>query len=405
MIIYPIKIVLTKTQKGNDVYELSDILDLDILKFEPTSENFSLFEIGRAVWKSDSCCQRYLRGCLWSPDGTCVLTAINGEGMQVFELPSDLYQTNVVSKSERELNDLAPAVIVPESGTVYDYNWFPQMNSNDPSTCCWIASRQHEPIHMWDAFTGELRGTYRGYDQFDEVETSISCIFSPTGEYIIGGYKKSLKVFQTSIPGRDYIEIKSKNAVSALSMHYNHPDMIVSGSWNSTINIYDIRATNLGCLTTIPGHSGGVTLLKVDSSGQRLFSGARKDKLILQWDLRNFKSPVQKYFRQVETNQRIYFDISVCGKYLLTGGTDGMIRAWDITSDITSEYQFNLHYDCCNSVGFSTIRPVICTTSGQYKFTQESTEVGIDSTNLKENEIEVKYENSLVVWWYGHYKN
>ena len=63
----------------------------------------------------------------------------------------------------------------------------------------WLATRQHEPVHMWDAFTGELRCSYRGYDDVDEVESAISIIFSNNGEKVIGGYKKTIKIFDTNM--------------------------------------------------------------------------------------------------------------------------------------------------------------------------------------------------------------
>lgn len=63
----------------------------------------------------------------------------------------------------------------------------------------WLASRQHEPIHMWDAFTGRLRCTYRGYDAVDEVEAALSLTFSGCGLKIFAGYKKDIKIFDTVV--------------------------------------------------------------------------------------------------------------------------------------------------------------------------------------------------------------
>lgn len=94
----------------------------------------NVVELARCSWRGSSKNQRYLKGCLWSPDGTCLLTTVNGDGMQVFEMPRDLYGVDTVS-SERPLDCLQSAVHIKEGGIVYDYCWFPFMNSGDPATC------------------------------------------------------------------------------------------------------------------------------------------------------------------------------------------------------------------------------------------------------------------------------
>lgn len=94
----------------------------------------NVVELARCSWRGSSKNQRYLKGCLWSPDGTCLLTTVNGDGMHVFEMPRDLYGVDTVS-SERPLDCLQSVVHIKEGGIVYDYCWFPFMNSGDPATC------------------------------------------------------------------------------------------------------------------------------------------------------------------------------------------------------------------------------------------------------------------------------
>lgn len=94
----------------------------------------NVIELARSSWRGSSRNQRYLKGCLWSPDGTCLLTTVNGDGMHVFETPSDLYGTDSISP-DRPLDCLQSAVHIKEGGIVYDYCWFPFMSSADPATC------------------------------------------------------------------------------------------------------------------------------------------------------------------------------------------------------------------------------------------------------------------------------
>lgn len=78
--------------------------------------------------------QFYIRGCKWSPDGTCLLYAVRGKGMTVVELPSDLYATSEIDEN-RNVTNLKAAVAIPENALLYDFCWFPGMSSQNPASC------------------------------------------------------------------------------------------------------------------------------------------------------------------------------------------------------------------------------------------------------------------------------
>ncbi|CAD7087348.1 unnamed protein product [Hermetia illucens] len=353
-----------------------------------------IVELSRMSWSSTREKQQYVRGCLWSPDGTCILTAVNLDGMHVINLATELYSKESVS-FDRPLDQLESVIHVKEGGTVYDYSWYPFMNSTMPETCCWISSRQHCPIQLWDGFTGDLRGSYRGYDNVDEVEAAFSVTFTSDAEKIIGGYKKTLKIFDTKSPGREYSVIPIKQPCSCFAVSETQSNIIATGSWNSAINLYDLRTPKLGSLVTLEEHSGGVTFLKFTANGDSLFSGARKDNKLLEWDMRNFSKPIRRLQRTVKTNQRIYFDLSPGEKWLVSGDTDGLVRIWDLKSESdTEDFTFGLHEDCCNGVSFHPSRPMLATCSGQYHFPK-------DADGCEPNKQEQIYENSLVFWWIG----
>uniref|UniRef100_A0A1B0C6A9 Uncharacterized protein n=1 Tax=Glossina palpalis gambiensis TaxID=67801 RepID=A0A1B0C6A9_9MUSC len=88
-----------------------------------------------------------------------------------------------------------------------------------------VTSRQHEPIHMCDAFTGKLRCTYRGYDEVDEVEHAISLLFSNDGQKVMVGCKKSIQIFDPNIcnihcsPGRKCSNIAVKQTGSCFAAY------------------------------------------------------------------------------------------------------------------------------------------------------------------------------------------
>lgn len=68
---------------------------------------------------------------------------------------------------------------------------------------------QGQPIRLWDACSGALRASYRGYDEADEVTAAFSIAFSPDGGLLLAGYSKALRVFDVGRPGRDCRRIQT----------------------------------------------------------------------------------------------------------------------------------------------------------------------------------------------------
>lgn len=97
----------------------------------------SLLELCNSSWsrapKAENDVQPYLRGCKWSPDGTCCLTVVNNDGVHVTELPRDLYVGEVTAN--RVIDILDSVIHVKEAGLIYDFCWYPEMNSYCPETC------------------------------------------------------------------------------------------------------------------------------------------------------------------------------------------------------------------------------------------------------------------------------
>lgn len=111
-------------------------VDWDALKYREADnfKDFQLTELAIANWKNDTDSQRYLKGCHFSPDGTCLLASTNLVGMTVFELPLDLYNKDLID-SNRPITSMKPVIHVPTVGNMYDLAWYPFMNSSYPETC------------------------------------------------------------------------------------------------------------------------------------------------------------------------------------------------------------------------------------------------------------------------------
>ncbi|KAH8381115.1 hypothetical protein KR200_002232 [Drosophila serrata] len=377
-----------------------------------------IIELGRRCWTSSADAQHYTKGCYWSPDGTCLLVPVHLDGMHVMELPADLYATPTMQTTTRDLSKLQSAVHVPEGGTVYDCVWYPHMNSQQPESCFWLATRQHEPIHMWDAFDGTLRCSYSGYDAVDEVMAAISLGFSADGQRIFAGYKRCIKIFDTNRPGRICDDYPVKFAISCIAQTSESPNTLTCGNWHGYIQHFDLRCSpKQGPLFTLGGHKGGITQLRYAEGAPGecyLFSGARKCSKLLQWDMRNYKAPLAEFQRNVDTNQRIQFDFTTGHSWMLSGDTTGVVNIWDLGGDKEAT-SLPLHTDCCNGIALNPTLPIMATGSGQYHFIGSDVDDDItmngtvivdeartppEEDKLRPNK-EVLYENAVVMWWIG----
>ena len=86
---------------------------------------------------------------------------------RIFDLPRDLYSGDL--PKDFTTISLQSTLRVKEGGTIYDSCWYPYMKSWEPSTCRFLSTSQGSPIHLWDAFTGQLRATYRAYNQLMQL--------------------------------------------------------------------------------------------------------------------------------------------------------------------------------------------------------------------------------------------
>ena len=152
--------------------------------------------------------------------------------------------------------------------------------------------------------------------------------------------------------------------------------------------------------------------MRFSDDGNRLYSGARKDSDIICWDIRNFGKVLQVFKRNVQTNQRVYFDLH--SKYLVSGSNDGMVNIWNSEEfNADQEYQsllasFKASEDCVNGVSFNPVYPLLATASGQRKFFEapkrKRTKLECDydlissSESSGDEDFKKCEENSLNIW-------
>eukprot|EP00804_Cyclotella_cryptica_P014260 CCRYP_018654-RB/>CCRYP_018654-RB protein AED:0.07 eAED:0.07 QI:0/0/0/1/0/0/3/0/437 len=235
-------------------------------------------------------------GCRWAPDGTCILTATAADGkFRLYDTP--FHRLGSASANDDNENYHTPAL--PDSKHAWNasltshqggppppsasasYSFYPLFNSSSPLTSLYATCRGHSlPIHLIDAYTSELRASYRPFNNVDELEGPTVVEFSPDGSRIYGtGFKsdRTIAVFDTAIPGRECQILRlgktrrsadgQKGIPSAIAFPKcsgeNGPSNVFAvGTYSpASIYIYDDRmATSSGPAGTVVLH-GGLTVV------------------------------------------------------------------------------------------------------------------------------------------------
>ncbi|KAM8819600.1 telomerase Cajal body protein 1 [Rhynchonycteris naso] len=353
--------------------------------------------------------ENFLKGCKWAPDGSCILTSSADNMLRIYNLPEELYS----EREQLQYAEMVPVLRMVEGDTIYDYCWYSLMSSTQPDTSYVASSSRENPIHIWDAFTGELRASFRAYNHLDELTAAHSLCFSPDGSQLFCGFNRTVRVFSTARPGRD-CEVRATYAkkrgqsgiISCIAFSPTQP-LYACGSYGCSLGLY--VWDDGSPLALLGGHRGGVTHLCFHPDGNRFFSGARKDAELLCWDLRQPGHPLWSVRREVTTNQRIYFELDPTGQFLVSGGTGGAVSVWDLggaehTNTPEPVLSFLPQKDCTNGVSLHPSLPLLATASGQRVF-PEPTESGDEGEQEGDLPLlsmrHVHLECQLQLWWCG----
>ena len=147
----------------------------------------------------------------FSPDGLKILASTESGTLKSWEVYQDEVNRNkFYSYSHLQRDDvtgvrniLSESTAVQCGESIYDFQWYPFMNSNEPASCCFITSCRDHPIHLWDSATGNIRCSYSCYNAMDELEAANSVTFNLTGDKIYAGSNRMIRSFDVSYPGEN----------------------------------------------------------------------------------------------------------------------------------------------------------------------------------------------------------
>ncbi|KAG7170653.1 telomerase Cajal body protein 1-like [Homarus americanus] len=345
----------------------------------------------------------FTKGCKWSPDGSCLLVGSDDKKLRLLNLPTPVIQGDFQRESwfmgECEQYSKA-AITIQEKELLYDYTWYPLMQSSDSRTCCFASTCRDQPVHLWDAWTGCLICSYHSYDHLDQVVAAYCVGFNEDGSQLLCGFNKCIRVFDTNRPGRYFSKIESAWV-----------------AWNK-LCLYNLNGNNHFC--QLEGCPSGVTHVQFSADGTKLFSGTRKNNEIWCWDMRNPGKLLCAYEREVSTNQRIYFDLEPQhSRFLISGNTKGEVLKWDLEEhgiNETTKYgythivhqpssSFTAHRDCTNGISINPYCPIIATSSGQRHFPEPVSEYESDSSSESDvpkplfTRQKIVRESTVKLWW------
>ena len=322
-------------------------------------------------------------------DGSRLLSTTSEDVLRVYDVPAKMktVETNEEEEEEEEEEKVDGSRLkcvaqlkLPKSH--YDACWYPAAQANARETMLTLCASKDSGVKLFDVSEEEDNGdddaltttttttylspskrekcSYSVKNRNDELVPSISCAFTGNGGKVLGGRReeRGACVWDANRPGNECqvvgFDTQSKlTSCFASGNEYNgfiensDGNIFAAGSYEdgNSVCVYDLRDGFNGsdcCVLSITNPhknektgkmGGGVTRLKFSADGRALFSSARKSNSILCWDLRaNVNGSLFTNIQRpnVRSNAKTKFDIEPCGKHLVSGGDDGILRCFDL---------------------------------------------------------------------------
>ena len=179
-----IKDDLTNKEENQELLESSQEVQREDVRLQVSSK-----KPPKLIAKSHLEVSNFFKGVKWSPDGLSMITNADDATLRLFTIPQDCFDLEKMANLSDQLNlDLCLKVKEPE--IIYDYCWFPLMNSNDPETCCFVTSAKDQPVHLWSSIDGSLKASFLKFNSTQEIKSAYSLAINSEATQLLCGFNK-----------------------------------------------------------------------------------------------------------------------------------------------------------------------------------------------------------------------
>lgn len=320
------------------------------------------------------------RGASWAPDGSAVLAwSADANEVHVFDAPASAAGDAAGGEASGAPPEALPAAAARLRccEAVYDACWWPGMRAEDPATVAVAACARAHPLRLFDGLTGAARCAYVAEGARGEgVDAPLACCFDAAGARLFAGHaRRRLSLYDVAVPGKpvatwDAAAALQRGVVGAVAATPGPAvaPLLAAGSYDGVVGVWAADGSG-AAVSSLQGHSGGVTALRWTPDGCYLASGARRDDALVLWDVRAAgHGAVYRFARSASgTNQRVEFDVEPSGRHIVTGGDDGVVRAFDLR-DGTEAASFRAADTVVAGFSFNPVAPLAATASGTRQF-------------------------------------
>ena len=182
----------------------------------------------------------------------------------------------------------------------------------------WLRALRPPPIHLGTAQRVVLRGH----------ENSVtSVVFSPGGDRIVSGsWDSTVRVWDARSGAQLAVLDAHKDPVSSVAVSPGGDRIVTGFSVDNTVRVWDARSG--GELAVLDGHENSVTSVAFSPNGERIVSGS-EDHTVRIWDARS-GAELAVLRGHDDVVQSVAF--SPGGERIVSGSEDQTVRVWDADS-------------------------------------------------------------------------